>query len=126
MIKGASAPARATARKTVNSNQNPPPISELAKQLSAADLRSKAVAALERGLFAKSKIYDFRNKQMVTCDDFKTQVAAATVLLAYTDGKPIERREIVQRNVSTLEDLRKRAKASPELRRAVRDLLEER
>lgn len=76
-------------------------------------------------MFAENKIFDLKAKKMVTYDDCKTQTAAAVAILAYTDGKPVERREIIQRNITSLEDLRERAKKSPELRVAIAELLDE-
>jgi hypothetical protein len=37
----------------------------------------------------------------------------------------VERREIIPRHATTLEELRAKAKASPELRRAISELLDE-
>ncbi len=99
-------------------------LTPLAKELEDRNLRTKAIAALERNLFAVNKVYDLKNKELVTYDDGPTQVKAALGLLAYTDGKPVERREIITRRAPTLEDLQKQAK-SPEFRRALEELLAE-
>ena len=76
-------------------------------------------------LNATHSFYDVIAGEVITFPDYKTRLAAAIIVLAYTDGKPVERREIVQRNVPTLEQLREQARNSPEMQRAVRELLDE-
>ena len=93
--------------------------------LAAKNLRTRAVEAIERCLEATNDFFDMETGQIIHFPDYKTQLAAAIVALAYTDGRPAERREIITRNVSTLEDLRDRAKNSPELRAAIEELLRE-
>ena len=93
--------------------------------LEAKNLRTKAVEALERCLEATSRFYDVLNDTFIDVPDHRVRLAAAIAALAYTDGRPIERREIVARHMTTLEDLRAKAKASPELRRAIEELLDE-
>lgn len=43
----------------------------------------------------------------------------------YTDGKPVQRREIITKHATTLEELRIQAKASPQLHKAIASLLDE-
>jgi len=95
----------------------------LADLLAAKNLRTRAVEALERGLEATHDFYDLDSGQIIQRPDYKTQLAAAIAALAYTDGRPVERRELITRKVSTLEDLRAKAKQSPELRAAIEELL---
>jgi len=67
----------------------------------------------------------FKHGKIHTRVDFKTILGGVNTALAYTDGKPVERREIVTSTMTTLESLRAQAKASPELRKAIVDLLDE-
>ena len=109
----------------MSDNQKLSKLTSLAKELEDRDLRNKAIAALERNLFAVNKVYDLKNKELVTYDDGATQIKAALGLLAYTDGKPVERREVITRKATTLEELKAQAQASPEMKRALRELLDE-
>jgi hypothetical protein len=97
--------------------------SSLSDLLEEKNLRTKAVEALERGLEATSRFYDVINDTFIDVPDHRIRLAAAMAALAYTDGRPVERRELITRNVSTLEDLRAKAKQSPELRAAIEELL---
>ena len=72
-----------------------------------------------------NKVYDLKNKVLVTYDDGKTQIASALGILAYTDGKPVERREIIQRTFTSLEDIKAQIKKSPEMKRAILALMPE-
>jgi hypothetical protein len=59
--------------------------------------------------------------------DHKTRVHAATLTLAYSIGKPINRQEIVSVNIgaSADEDLASRLKKSPALRRMMLRIIAE-
>ena len=110
----------------MNHNQKHIPIaSNLDDLLEAKNLRTRAVEALERCLEATHSFYDIITEKVITFPDYKTRLAAVIIVLAYTEGRPVERREIVQRNVPTLEQLREQARNSPEMQRALRELLDE-
>ena len=66
---------------------------DLAAMLEAADCRALAVRALKEALNAHRSYA--QNGETVTEPDYKTRVHAATILLAYTDGKPLERQQVV-------------------------------
>lgn len=57
--------------------------------------------------------------------DWKTILGAIQTGLAYTDGKPIERREVITKHFDSLEDYGERMKKSPALRKAMGELLKE-
>jgi hypothetical protein len=57
--------------------------------------------------------------------DNRALEAGLKLLLGYLIGLPVERREVIMRQVTTLEDLQAQAKSSPELRRALAELLDE-
>jgi hypothetical protein len=59
--------------------------------------------------------------------DHKTRVQAATLTLAYKVGRPVERQEVITKDVTTSvdEDLAGRLKRSPALRRMFRRILDE-
>jgi len=110
----------------MNNNQKHIPIaSNLDELLEAKNLQSKAVDKLEECLEATNTIYDIKAKVLRKFPNFKTKLGAIQIILAYTASKPVERREIIPRHVTTLEELRAKAKASPELRRAISELLDE-
>ncbi len=69
--------------------------------------------------------HTFEDKRGVvhTVTDYKTILGAVTLALAYTDGKPVERREVITRHSTSLEELKKQSKSSPELRKALHELL---
>ena len=110
----------------MNNNQKTIPIaSNLDDLLKAKNLLTRAVEALERCLEATHSFYDIITEKVITFPDYKTRLAAVIIVLAYAEGKPVERREIVTRHFETLEELRARVKASPEFQRALRELLGE-
>ena len=72
---------------------------DLAAILEAADCRALAVRALKEALNAHRSFS--QNGKTVTEPDYKTRVHAAAILLAYTDGKPVERQMIQFSDQST-------------------------
>jgi hypothetical protein len=106
------------------SNHNAPALTggELAAMLAKKDLRQKAIDKLEKCLEATYTLKS-ESGELVMYDDFKTIVTAIQTILHYTDGKPVERREVITRKATTLEELRQQAKNSPELRRSLKELL---
>jgi hypothetical protein len=59
--------------------------------------------------------------------DHKTRVQAATLTLAYKVGRPVERQEVITKDLTTSsdEDLTVRLKRSPALRKMFRRILDE-
>lgn len=109
--------------KTVADNvQKLDPIAPLKGLLDKNSIREKAIHGLIDCLDAT---YTFEDKRgtIHTCTDFKTILGAVNTALAYTDGKPIERREVITRHSTSLEELKSQAKTSPELRKALQELL---
>lgn len=101
------------------------PGADLSEQLVARQMREKSIQRLEEGLEATHAHYDITQKKVVYTPDHKTRLAAAATLLAYTDGKPIERREKVTVIQESAETIRARIGNSPALRKAMRELLDE-
>ena len=97
---------------------------ELSRLIRSKNLREKAIVGLEECLDAKMTMKNDEGK-IVEYTDFRTILGAITLILAYSDGKPVERREIVTRNMTSLQDLQDKAKKSPELRAAIEELLRE-
>lgn len=91
--------------------------------LQGGDARRRAIDCLLEGLEAERSFYDAGSKSTLTEPDYKTRVTAAEILLAYTDGKPIERKEIVKMTMDSMESYTERIKRSPELRAKLRELL---
>jgi hypothetical protein len=99
-------------------------VSNIVKLLQERNMEEKAIAGLDDCLNATITMKD-ENGVLRTFPDFRTILGAITLAIAYTAGKPVERREVITRHATTLDELKAQAKASPELRRAVRELLDE-
>lgn len=99
-------------------------VSNLAKLLKDRNLEEKAIAGLEECLDAKITMKNEDGK-IIEYTDYRTILGAIQTVLNYTAGKPIERREVITRHATTLEELQKQAKGSPEFRRVLRELLDE-
>ncbi len=56
------------------------------------ELREKALAALEEGLVATKRFYDKEAGGWVAEPDYQTRVRAAELVLAYAEGRPVERK----------------------------------
>ena len=105
-------------------NQKPVPSgSSLNDLLEAKNLLARAVDELERCLEATHSFYDIVTEKVISVPDYRTRLAAVTMVLAYTEGLPVERREMVTRRFTTLEDLEKQTQNSPEFRRGLQELL---
>lgn len=100
------------------------PTGSLAKAIQDRDLETKALDALEECLSAECRVYDIAQKELVVYADGKTRLGAAMGILAYSAGKPIERKEVFTHNADSIEALTSRVKSSPELRKALREMLE--
>lgn len=100
-----------------------PTVSRVAQLLLDRNMEDKAIAGLEDCLNATVTMRNEDGK-LETFPDFKTILGAIQLVLAYTIGKPVERREFVTRQVTTLEDLKQQSK-SPEFRRALQELLDD-
>ena len=105
-------------------NQTKLSVSQIGKFLAERNFEEKCIAGLEDCLSATVTVCGGDGK-LCTYPDSKTRLSAITLGLAYTAGKPVERREIMTRTMTTLETLREQTKASPEMRRALMKLLDE-
>lgn len=92
---------------------------DLQQLLDNKELRQKAVQALEEGLNATRTYWDGFAKQMFQEPDHRVRSAIAVDILHFTDGKPIERKEIINLNFDSLDELQKRANSSPAMRAAM-------
>jgi hypothetical protein len=68
-------------------------LKELGEMLEEGGLRKKAVEALTRCLHATRTMQ--QDGDSVIEQDYRTQARAAEILLAYTDGRPVERQMII-------------------------------
>lgn len=107
----------------MSANQKLASTSTLAKAIQDRDLETKALDALEECLSAECRVYDIAQKELVVYADGKTRLGAAMGILAYSAGKPIERKEIITHNADSVEALMARVKSSPELLRRMIDML---
>jgi hypothetical protein len=62
---------------------------------------------------ATHRIFDPATKQLIEVPDHKTRLAAITLELAYTEGRPVERQMSVSGNFEDLADMQKRLENSP-------------
>jgi len=85
--------------------------------------RDKALKALFAGLEANLTYWDVTAKRMVTVPDHKTRERCATRILEYAEGRPVERREVLTKTITSQEDVIAMAKASPAMKAALRELL---
>lgn len=60
-----------------------------------------------------------------TIADNRAREAGLKLLLGYVIGLPVERREVITRHATTLEEVKGMAKASPQLRKALAELMDE-
>lgn len=105
-------------------NSNPPTVGKLAQLMAARNMEEKAIAGLEDCLNATITMKDEDGK-LHTMPDFKTILGAITLALAYTAGKPVERREVITRHSTSLDELRKMRQSSPELKKAIEELMQD-
>lgn len=78
------------------------------------DDRQKAVEVIRGAMSASITTYDPKKRALVELPDFKTQMAAATLLIAYDEGTPIKRVAAVVSHVDS-EDMVARFRDSPEM-----------
>jgi hypothetical protein len=96
--------------------------SNLAKEIHARDLERKAIDTLEECLKAEVAICD-KGAGVRILPDGKTRLNAALGILAYSAGRPIERKEIVQMTLDSTESYLDRIRKSPELRKKMAEML---
>lgn len=79
-----------------------------------AELRAKALEAIEGALTAQRRYWDKDTKAFVEEEDHPTRLRAAELALAYDVGRPVERQVKLTGDVSTYDDKLERLLASPE------------
>ena len=89
------------------------PASALTPSLPPA-MRSRAVTALDRALDATRPKWDTAAKTFVEEQDFGTQLKAAELILAYTDGRPVERQVKLTGDFQNYDSKLEKLLASPE------------
>lgn len=109
----------------MSANQKLVPTSNLVKEIQTRELERKALDALEECLEAESMMFDKSSGCVEKIADGKTRLGAAQTILAYSAGKPIERKEIISSNADSIESVMKRIQTSPELRKAMREVLDQ-
>lgn len=94
--------------------------------LEAVGARGRALAALLDALEATTGFYDPSTKTTTILPDHRVRASAAMDILSFSDGKPVERKEVVQVNVDgTQQDAQRAVMQSPSLRAALKAKLEE-
>jgi hypothetical protein len=72
-----------------------------------------SVRVLREGKSATHRVFDPATKQLIEVPDHKTRLAAITLELAYTEGRPIERQLNVNANALDFPTLLEKLKQSP-------------
>jgi hypothetical protein len=87
-----------------------------------AAMRDRALRALAEGLMATKTQWDAKEKGLRTDPDHATRVKAAELILAYAEGRPVERVVKLTGDVSTYDDRLEKLLATPEGLRIARTL----
>jgi hypothetical protein len=75
------------------------------------------VRVLREAKAATHRVFDPTTKQLIEVPDHKTRLAAVTLELAYTEGRPIERQMSLSGKFEDLAALQERLKHSPAFQR---------
>lgn len=127
-IPAAASPIEAAEEKLGELFKNEPTVRRLVRRAaSLADRitevdRDATLQAIRRALHAHISIYDHHAMQLVKVPDHKTQLAAATLLLAYDEGTPVKRIAAVVQSHTTAAERVEALKQSPEMFKAMRAL----
>jgi hypothetical protein len=85
----------------------------------------RAVQVWVDGLKATKDVYDARAKEWTTQPDWKERREAANMIVAYFEGRPIERQMVMKGSFRDLNDTLARMKQSPEAMRVLQELYPE-
>ncbi len=77
------------------------------------------VRVLREAKVATHRVFDPATRQLIEVPDHKTRLAAITLELAYTEGRPVERQIQLQGDFEDFATFLKRLRGSPEARRAL-------
>lgn len=83
-------------------------------KLISPELRAKALAALEEGLSATKRFWDRENEKWIVEPDYPTRSRNAELVIAYSDGKPVERKVQLTGDFKDWNSKMEDALASPE------------
>jgi hypothetical protein len=75
--------------------------------------QAASLRVLREAKAATHRVYDPATKQLIEVPDHKTRLAAVTLELAYTEGRPIERQISVSGDVDDFAAMLEKAKQSP-------------
>jgi hypothetical protein len=73
---------------------------------------------------ATHRVFDPATKQLIEVPDHKTRLAAITLELAYTEGRPIERQLVATGKFTDFQSVIERVKSSPVVRAALGDVID--
>ncbi len=85
----------------------------IADRLTEGD-REKALETIRGAMEAENVIYDGSARKLVRTPEYKTRLAAATLLLAYDEGLPVKRQITLTGDFKGAEDVMDRFRNSPE------------
>lgn len=88
-------------------------------ELLTADDQQENLRVLRNAKFATHRIFDPETRKMIEVPDHKTRLAAITLELAYTEGRPVERQLQLQSGCLSLDDILGKVKNSPTLMRSL-------
>ena len=95
----------------------------LSELLRKGGCREKAIQALGEALTATKQFWSQPGKQFVSEVDHITRIKAADILLSYTDGRPVERKEVVVATFESVDEMKNRVKQSPALDASLREVM---
>lgn len=84
-----------------------------------------AIQVLKEQMEATNSFYDLKARKLITMPAGRTQVKAVKLALEYMFGKPIDRKPIKNPNIDSLEDVKKKLAANPELLEQLKKMLAE-
>jgi hypothetical protein len=111
--------------QTINLSKQSTKVRQLDDLLHRFNARSKAIEALLEALSATRAVYSPKQKILIDEPDHRIRAMAASEILNRTDGKAVERQEIVQISIDGNEETQKKILESPAMRAALKAKIEE-
>ena len=79
--------------------------------------QADSLQVLREAKHATHRIFDPVTRQLIEVPDHKTRLAAITLELAYTEGRPVERQIVATTRFDDLQSLRERIQSLPSLQK---------
>jgi len=92
-------------------------------ELLTEDDQKENLRVIRQAKRATHRIYDGEQKRLIEVPDHKTRLAAVTLELAYTEGRPIERQISVSGDVDDFAAMLEKARQSPAFLASLQDIV---